>query len=106
MHMLSMPAMFATPGRTILAGVLALFALMAVPSAATPAGKIVIYGAHPGSTLTLLTKGKRIVIKGRMAHRKPRACRFTRGHRVAVCTRRASSIEIRMGPSGDLVRVK
>lgn len=107
MHMFSMPAMFVTPGRKLLVGVLAVLALLAVPTLATPAGKIVIYGANSGSTLTLTTKGSKIVVKGRMARHRPRGCRFTRGHRVAVCsTRRANSIEIRMGPSGDLVRVK
>jgi Ca2+-binding RTX toxin-like protein len=98
--------MFATPGRKFLAGVLAALALLAAPTAATPASKIVIYGAHSGATLTLSTKGGKIVVKGNMANHKPRGCRFTRGNRVAVCTRRASSIELQMGPSGDLVRVK
>lgn len=107
MHMFSMPAMFVTPGRKLLVGVLAVLALLAMPTVATPAGKIVIYGANSGATLTLSTKGSKIVVKGRMARQKPRGCRFTRGHRVAVCsTRRANSIEIRMGPSGDFVRVR
>jgi hypothetical protein len=97
--------MFATPGRKLLAGVLAALALLAVPSAATPASKIVIHGAHSGANLTLSTKGERIVVKGNMARHKPKGCRFTRAHRVAVCTRRASSIEVQMGPSGDFVRV-
>ena len=96
----------ATLARLLLAGVLAALALLVAPTAATPAGKIVIYGAHSGATLTLSTKGDRIVVKGNMARQKPHGCRFTRGHRVAVCsTRRASSIEIQMGPSGDFVRV-
>jgi Ca2+-binding RTX toxin-like protein len=85
---------------------LAIVAFLATPAAATPARQIVIYGSHNGSTLTLSTKGQRIVVKGRMAHRRPQGCRFTRGRRVAVCTRRANSIEIQMGPSGDFVRVK
>lgn len=107
MHMFSMPAMFSTPGRKLLVGVLAVLALLAMPTVATPAGKIVIYGANSGSTLTLTTKGSKIVVKGRMARHKPRGCRFTRGHRVAVCsTRHANSIEIQMGPSGDFVRVR
>ena len=104
--MFSMSAMFATPGRKLLAGALTVIALLAVPGVATPASKIVIYGAHSGATLSLTTKGGKIVVKGNMANHKPRGCRFTRGHRVAVCTRRASSIEIQMGPSGDFVRVK
>ncbi|HEU5062848.1 MAG TPA: calcium-binding protein [Solirubrobacterales bacterium] len=100
--------MFATPGRKLLVGVLSAMALSLAlaPSVATPAGKIVVYGAHSGSTLTLSTKGGKIVVKGNMARHQPHGCRFTRGHRVAVCsTRRASSIEVQMGPSGDFVRV-
>ncbi len=106
MHTFSMPPMPSTPGRKLVVGVLAVLALLAVPTVATPAGKIVIYGAQSGSTLTLSTKGDKIVVKGRMAHRPQLGCRFARGHRVAVCpTRNASSIEIQMGPSGDFVRV-
>lgn len=105
MHMFSMPAMFATPGRKILVGALTALALLAVPVAAAPAKEIVVHGAHSGATLNLSTKGERIVVKGNMANAQPRGCRFTRGHRVAVCTRHASKIEIRMGPSGDFVRV-
>lgn len=108
MHMFNMPAMLSTPGRKLLAGVLtALALLMAAPTFATPAGQIVIHGAHSGSTLTLSTKGNKIVVKGKMAKGHQPGCRFTRGHRVAVCSaRRANSIEIQMGPSGDFVRVE
>src|SRR5215203_2073926 len=106
MHMHRMAPMFTTPGRKLLAGVLAVVALLAAPTVATPAGKIVIYGAHSGSTLTLSTKGGKIVVKGNMARRHPEGCHFTKGHRRAVCSaRHASSIEIQMGPSGDFVRV-
>src|SRR5215207_7620237 len=95
-----------TPGRKLVVAVLAVLALLAVPTVATPAGQIVIYGADSGSTLTLSTQGGRIVVKGNMSRRHQPGCRFTRGHRVAVCsTRNASSIEIQMGPSGDFVRV-
>lgn len=106
MHMFSMPAMLATPGRMFVVGVLTVLALLAVPTVATPASKIVIYGAHSGATLNLSTKGGKIVVKGNMAQRRQPGCRFVRGHRVAVCTRRANAIEIKMGPSGDFVRVK
>jgi Ca2+-binding RTX toxin-like protein len=95
-----------TPGRKLVVVVLAALALLAVPTVATPAGTIVIYGADSGSTLTLSTKGSKIVVEGRMAHRDQPGCQFTRGHRVAVCsTRDADSIEIQMGPSGDFVMV-
>lgn len=92
--------------RTLAVGVLAALALLAAPTAATTAGRIVVYGSHAGSTLTLSTKGNKIVVKGKMARHHPRGCHFTRGHRVAVCrTRGVSSIEVKMGPSGDFVRV-
>ncbi|HET8814353.1 MAG TPA: hypothetical protein VFM51_05285 [Solirubrobacterales bacterium] len=98
--------MFFPPSRKLVALALAaLVLLVTAPTAATPAGRIVVYGSQAGSTLTLTTKNGRIVVKGKMARHHPRGCRFTRGHRVAVCTRRASSIEIQMGPSGDFVRV-
>ena len=106
MHMFSMPVMPATPGRMFVVGVLSVLALLATPAIATPASKIVVYGANSGATLTLSTKGNRIVVKGNMAERRQPGCRFVRGHRVAVCTSRASAIEIRMGNSGDFVRVK
>jgi Ca2+-binding RTX toxin-like protein len=106
MHMFSMHAMFATPGRKLLAGVLAALALLAAPTVATPASKIVIYGAHSGATLKLSTKGNKIVVKGNMAKRRQPGCHRVRRHRVVCPTRHASSIEIRMGPRGDFVRVK
>jgi Ca2+-binding RTX toxin-like protein len=95
-----------SPGRRVLAGVIAAVALLVAPAVATPAGQIVIYGARSGSTLTLSTKGERIVVKGNMAHRAPRGCHFTRGRRLAVCrTAGNSAIEVQMGPSGDFVEV-
>src|SRR6186997_758129 len=106
MHMSRMPAMPHLPGRKLVVGVLMALALLATPTAATPAGQIVIFGSHKGSTLTLSVRGGKVVVKGRMARHSPVGCRFTRGHRVAVCrTRHASRIEVKMGPSGDLVRV-
>jgi hypothetical protein len=103
--MFSMPAMFATPTRLLVAGVLAALALVAAPTAATPAGKIVIYGAHSGAKLTLSTKGSKIVVKGNLSKRHSQGCRFIRKHRAVCPTRRANSIQINMGPSGDFVRV-
>jgi hypothetical protein len=101
-----MPAMPHLPGRQLAVGVLALIALLATPTAATPAGQIVIFGSHKGSTLTLSVRGNKIVVKGRMARHQPRGCRFVRGHRIAICrTRHVDRIEVKMGPSGDLVRV-
>ena len=111
MHMLSMRAMPYAPRKAVV-GVLAAIALLAaavlaLPSGATSTKKIVIYGAHSGSTLTLSKKHGKIVVKGNMARHRPRGCRFTRGHRRAVCKpRHARVIEVKMGPRGDFVRVK
>src|SRR6476646_5015302 len=110
MHMFNMRAMSLAPGRKLVLGLLAVIALvvLVIPSAATPARKIVIYGSNKGSTLTLSKKhhGKIIVVKGRMAHQHPRGCHFTKGHRRAVCrTRGVHRIELQMGRRGDLVRV-
>lgn len=106
MHMSSMPAMRLPLRCKPALGLLALVALLATPTAATPAGQIVVYGSHRGSTLILSTRGPHIIVKGRMAHHRPLGCRFRRRHRVAVCpTRNASRIEVQMGPSGDLVEV-
>jgi hypothetical protein len=95
------------PGhRRLLISALALLALLAIPAAASPAGRIVIYGSHSGSHLTLTTNGKRIVVRGRMAHTHPRGCRFKRARLVAVCrVAGADAIELDMGPSGDFVEV-
>src|SRR6478735_1769451 len=106
MHMSSMPRMLFSPSRKLVVCLLAVIALLAIPTVATPAGTIVIYGSESGSTLTLSTKGSAIVVKGRMAHRDQPGCQFTRGHRVAVCsTRGADAIEVQMGPGGDFVQV-
>jgi Ca2+-binding RTX toxin-like protein len=89
-----------------LAAVIATLALLLVPSGASPAGLIVIYGAHSGSKLTLSTDGKHVVVTGNMAETKPKGCRFKRSHMVAVCrVAGASAIELVMGPSGDFVTV-
>jgi Ca2+-binding RTX toxin-like protein len=98
--------MFVSTGRKLAVGVLAVAALLATPTVATPAGQIVIFGSHGGSRLTLSAKGSRIVVEGNMTHHPPIGCHFKRGHRLAVCpTRNASRVELQMGPSGDFVRV-
>lgn len=104
MHMSSMRSMFSRPGRRFLVGLLVAIALLATPSLAAPASQIVIYGAQSGSSLTLSTRGDKIVVAGNMAHHRPLGCHFKRGHRLAVCsTRDISQIEVDMGPSGDFV---
>jgi hypothetical protein len=104
--MFKMPAMRLSPSRRFLAGVLAVVALLALPTAATPVSKIVIFGSHGGSTLRLHPRGhNKLVVKGNMGHHL-RGCHFTRGHRKAVCALRGvGAIEVKMGPNGDKVKV-
>ena len=94
-------------GRLGLAGVVGVVvALLATPTAAAPAGQIVVYGAASGSTLTLSTSGDAILVHGNMAQRRPSGCRVDRHRMNAVCpTGGESGVEIRMGPSGDFVEV-
>lgn len=94
------------PKRALAVAVLTALALFSAPSAASPPSRLVIHGANSGSTLTLSTKSGRLLIKGRVARSKPRGCRFTRGRNAAVCRLvGVRAIELRMGPSGDLVRI-
>jgi Ca2+-binding RTX toxin-like protein len=106
MHIISMPAMFPSSGRKLAVGVLALVALLATPSVATPAGNIVVLGASSGSTLTLSVRGGAILVDGNMARVSLVGCRFSVHHRAAACpTGHAAAIEVNMGGSGDFVRV-
>jgi len=92
--------------RHILAVVLALAAVLALPSVASPAGRIVVYGAASGSRLAISTHGSTIRVEGVMAHKPPKGCHFVRGHRVAACSATAAdAIEVDMGPGGDFVEV-
>lgn len=74
---------------------------------ATPQGKVVVHGAASGSHLRLSTStdGRRLVVRGPMATARPTGCRRPR-RTFAVCPlRRASSVEVDMGPSADFVEV-
>ena len=107
MQMSSMRAMSLSPGRRLVGAVIAaLGLLLAVPSAAAPAGEIVVFGADSGSTLTITPGPGRIVVEGNMSRRSPQGCQLTVGHRVAVCPLEGeAAMEVDMGPSGDFVRV-
>jgi hypothetical protein len=73
---------------------------------ASPRGQIVVHGAASGSHLQLAVRGDHLIVKGWMAHAHPAGCHFKRHRMVAVCgLRRAGSIEVNMGPSGDMVEV-
>ena len=79
-------------------------ALLALPSVASPEGRIVVFGAASGSHLHVSTNGSNIVVKGTMAMARPHGCRFLRGHQAAVCPiADAGGIELNMGSSNDFV---
>lgn len=75
-------------------------------SSAEPRGHVVLHGAHSGSHLRLNVHHGRLVVRGWMARQHPRGCRFKRYRLVAVCRLAgAGSVEVVMGPSGDMVEV-
>jgi Ca2+-binding RTX toxin-like protein len=85
---------------------LAIVALLAAPSLASPAGQIVIYGAGSGSHLKLTVTERHIVVDGYMAPASPGGCHFTRWRMLAICPLgEVSSVVVNMGPSGDMVEV-
>ncbi len=85
---------------------LALLALLLAPSAATPAGQIVIYGADSGSHLRLSVENGHLLVEGHQARAHPKGCRVKRNRMVSICSLKgASSIELQMGSSGDFVEI-
>ncbi len=81
-------------------------ALLLVPTVATTADRIVVYGAPSGTHLKLTTMGNKVVVKGKQARVHPKGCWLAPNRWKSVCpVRSASSIEVVMGPSGDFVRV-
>ena len=62
--------------------------------------------AHSGSHLTVTTRASKIIIKGKMAHAKPRGCHLSADRMRAVCPLAgAAAIELDMGPAGDFVEI-
>jgi Ca2+-binding RTX toxin-like protein len=91
--------------RLLIAGLTAL-ALLSLPSAASPAGRIVVFGTASGSHLKVTKSGGDIVVEGTMASAQPQGCRLADGRKVAVCPiAGAGGIEIEMGDSNDFVEV-
>jgi hypothetical protein len=81
-------------------------ALLTMATPASPTGRIVVQGADSGSHLRLTTNGSRIVVDGYMSSARPEGCHWQRQRLVAVCPLEGvSSIEVNMGPSGDMVEV-
>src|SRR4051794_32757771 len=92
--------------RRLLLATFACLALLMSATAASPAGRIVVFGAPSGSHLTLTTSGSDVVVDGFMASRPPAGCRLSRSRMHAVCpAANAEAIEVAMGPNGDLVEV-
>ncbi|HSS33246.1 MAG TPA: calcium-binding protein [Solirubrobacterales bacterium] len=85
---------------------LALTALLVVPSAATPAGQISIYGAESGTHMTVTEEDGRLVVRGFMAAEHPQGCRLSADQMEAICRLSdASAIEITLGNSGDFLNI-
>jgi Ca2+-binding RTX toxin-like protein len=85
---------------------LAAIALLLLPSAAYPAGRIVVEGSTSGSHLKLTADGSNILVEGAMAETPPHGCAFSHGHDAAVCPLAgAAAIEVEMGPGNDFVSV-
>ncbi len=86
--------------------VLAAIAICALPSTASPAGRIVVFGTASGSHLQLTRDGSNVVVEGTMASAQPQGCRLTAGRHVAVCPiAGAGGIEVDMGAGDDFVEV-
>lgn len=85
---------------------LAITALLVVPSAATPAGQITLYGAEAGTHLTLTEENGHLVARGFMAAEHPKGCHLSPNQMQAVCRLDgAERIEITLGPSGDFLNI-
>jgi hypothetical protein len=93
-------------GRRFLICSLAILALLVVPSAASPAGQIVIFGTHAGTHLVVTTEAGKLKVHGRMGRDRPIGCHITRNRMNATCSLRGvAQIEIDMGPDGDFVHI-
>jgi Ca2+-binding RTX toxin-like protein len=93
-------------GIRFLAFALALTALLAVPSAATPAGQITIYGAASGTHMTVTEEDGRLVVRGPMEAAHPHGCRLSADQMEAICRLAGTSaVEITLGDSGDFLQI-
>lgn len=80
--------------------------LVSSSTAASPQGQVVVRGAASGSTLELSMRGGDLVAQGWMAPAAGTGCRLAHNRNLAVCPLDdAGSIEVDMGPSGDMVKV-
>jgi hypothetical protein len=73
----------------------------------TSDGVLTVHGAHSGSTLRVGVRGSKLVVRGLMPRVRPSGCRYKKPRMKAICSLRGvGRLVIRMGPSGDLVRIK
>jgi hypothetical protein len=80
--------------------------LLSLPSVASPAERIVVFGTASGSHLQVSKSDGNIVVEGTMASAQPQGCSLTAGRHVAVCPiAGAGGIEIDMGAGNDMVQV-
>lgn len=92
--------------RPLIVAGLAVVALLSLPSVASPAGRIAVFGTASGSHLKVSRSGANIVVEGTMASARPQGCRLIAGRHVAVCPiAGADGIEIDMNAGNDLVEV-
>ena len=89
---------------TALVAVLACAAL-ALPRAASPAATIVVRGAESGSSLELGVEGGQLHVHGLLAGGAQAGCRVSGITEASCPLAAADAIEVRMGNSGDFVRV-
>src|SRR5205085_4795422 len=102
-HLLASAHMFFKPGLRSLAVAVVALASLLVPTVASTAGQITIYGASSGSHLTLSTSGNKLVVDGWMANQAPQGCKFTKGRDQATCNLTGIGIvELQMGDAGDV----
>jgi hypothetical protein len=96
-----MPTAF---GRRLLLPLTVILAICLAPTAASPAGQVVVLGSQATSHIYLTMKRGNLVVTGRVAHTQPRGCHITvKG--VTCNLAGAEAIELDMGPSNDRVEV-
>jgi Ca2+-binding RTX toxin-like protein len=98
--------MLFVPGRRSLAVVIVALASLVVPTAASTAGQIVVFGAESGSHLKLSASGGKLEVDGMMGNQAPQGCTVVRRHKAVCNLAGADRIELQMGNSGDFVEVE
>src|SRR5690349_10138821 len=103
MHRINFPIQKRAALAALFSGLLAV-ALM-LPQGATTAGVVVVRGAASGSTLRLSVEGNRLHVNGLLARGVQQGCRVLHRAEATCSLRGIGSVELRMGPSGDMVEV-